>query len=55
MKTVKYTKPSGMDIEVNDTEANREYAKLNGWKKENKSKSSAKKEEDGPKQLDKLI
>lgn len=33
MKTIKYIKPSGKEIEVNDDEHTRHYAAINGWKK----------------------
>ena len=52
MKKVKYTKPTGVDLVVNDNEINREYAKVHGWV-EVKEKRQKKKEQ--VKQLDKLI
>ena len=41
---ITYIKPSGIEMEVNDTKANREYAKLNKWveKKESQPKKTNK-------------
>jgi len=30
-EVIKYMRPSGNPIDIGDTEANREYAKLSGW------------------------
>ena len=38
---ITYTKPNGNELEVNNTEANREYAKRNGWKETNRIKVKA--------------
>ena len=45
MKKIKYTKPTGVELEVNDTEDNRAYAKKNGWKETNRIKKPAVKEQ----------
>lgn len=52
MKKVKYIKPSGVEIDVNDNDATKEYAKLNGWKK---PRLVIKDQSDKEKLLDKLI
>ena len=54
MKTIKYVKPSGKEIEVNDDEYTRHYAITNGWEKV-KPKPKQKPKEDKEQQLDKLI
>jgi len=54
MNKIRYLKPSGKEMEVNDTEAVRELAVINGWK-EVKPKKPKKVKVDSPTQLDKLI
>lgn len=54
MKTIKYIKPSGVELQVNDNEHNREYASKNGWE-EVKPKPKDKPKKDSEQQLDKLI
>lgn len=38
MKTIKWTKPSGLKIETNDMDTTVEYCKSLGWKQENGKK-----------------
>ena len=41
MSKIIYVRPSGSEIEVADTEGNRQMAKVLEWKKKRKSKESA--------------
>ena len=55
---IRYKKPSGVVMLINDTETNREYAKVNRWEEiiiEEEKKPAKKKKVDKVKQLDKLI
>jgi hypothetical protein len=45
---IKYTKPNGNEIEVNNTPEIREYAKNNGWKETNRAKPREKAEKTAP-------
>ena len=52
---IRYMKPTGVELLVNDTEINREYAKVNRWEEIIEEKPAKKKKVDKVKQLDKPI
>ena len=53
---IRYKKPTGVVMLINDTEPNREYAKINRWVEIIiEEKPAKKKKVDKVKQLDKLI
>lgn len=54
MRTVKYIKPSGKEMEVNDMEAVHDYAARNGWERV-KPKPKQKPKSNSEPKLDKLI
>ena len=55
MNKIRYLKPNGSEITINDTEANREYAACSGWEEVKTKPKPKKKKKDSEPQLDKLI
>lgn len=55
MKKTRYLKPSGREMEVNDTDAIRDYAAINGWEEVRPKPKAKTKKNDNKTQLDKLI